>query len=178
MTTLAASRLLVGILLLLLGRRLYWLFVAGVGFVTGLELAPRVLPHHSETVIVLVALALAVVGALIAVLATKVVVGLIGFAAGGGIAALLLPSLGIEAGAAQLIVYVVAGVVGALLLLVLFEWALILLSSVAGATLLGVTVEPLLGVPPRLTSVLIVVLAVVGALVQARIVGTAPDRSA
>jgi hypothetical protein len=31
------SRLIVGALLLVLGRRLYWLFVAGVGFLAGLD---------------------------------------------------------------------------------------------------------------------------------------------
>ena len=36
----------VGILLLLLGRRLYWLFVGGIGFVVGLSLATG-LSHHS-----------------------------------------------------------------------------------------------------------------------------------
>ena len=90
------GRLLVGLLLLVLGRRLYWLFVAGIGFLYGLELAPRLLPEQSEAMIVIVALVLALVGALVAVVATKVVLGMIGFVAGGGIAVLLLGNLGID----------------------------------------------------------------------------------
>ena len=61
------GRVLVGLLLLVLGRRLYWLFVAGVGFLYGLKLAPVLMPEQSETVIVIVALVLALVGALVAV---------------------------------------------------------------------------------------------------------------
>ena len=72
------GRVLVGLLLLVLGRRLYWLFVAGMGFLYGLELAPRLLPEQSETMIVIVALVMALVGALVAVVATKVVLGIIG----------------------------------------------------------------------------------------------------
>ena len=45
--------LLVGLVLLVYGRRLYWLFVAGVGFLAGLELAPRFFPDQSELVVLL-----------------------------------------------------------------------------------------------------------------------------
>jgi hypothetical protein len=43
---LVLGRILVGVLLLVLGRRLYWLFVAAVGFLYGLELAPRSCPGN------------------------------------------------------------------------------------------------------------------------------------
>ena len=36
--------LVVGALLLTLGKRLFWLFVAGAGFLAGLQFAPRLLP--------------------------------------------------------------------------------------------------------------------------------------
>lgn len=160
------GRLLVGLLLLVLGRRLYWLFVAGIGFLYGLELAPRLLPEQSETAIVIVALVLALVGALVAVVATKVVLGMIGFVAGGGIAVLLLGNLGIDRVIA-VAVYLIAGVIGAVLLLVLFDWTLIVLSSLAGASLIAMSLERLLQVPPIAGTVLVLVLAAIGALIQA-----------
>ena len=162
------GRLIVGLLLLVLGRRLYWLFVAGIGFLCGLELAPRLLPQQSETVIVIAALALALVGALVAVVATKVVLALIGFAAGAGTAALLFPNLGGDNQLLAVIAYVVAGVVGAILLVTVFDWALIVLSSVAGAALISVSAEQLLQIPPTATTALIIILAVVGILIQSR----------
>src|SRR5437899_13002825 len=82
--------LLVGLVLLVYGRRLYWLFVAGIGFLTGLALGPRLLVGQPEGMILLVALILALIGALLAVVAQKFVVGLIGFLAGGGTGGLLL----------------------------------------------------------------------------------------
>jgi len=163
------SRLLVGLLLLVLGRRLYWLFVAGIGFLTGLQLAPRLLPEQSEAVIVIIALGLALVGALLAVVATKVVLGIIGFVAGGGIAVLLLQNLGIGGDAVALVVYLIAGLVGAVLLLALFDWALIALSSLAGASLIVMSVERLLDLPPMAGGLLVIVLAAIGIVIQANL---------
>jgi hypothetical protein len=132
-----------------------------------LELAPRLLPEQSETMIVIVALVLALVGALVAVVATKVVLGMIGFVAGGGIAVLLLGNLGIDRVIA-LAVYLIAGVIGAVLLLVLFDWTLIVLSSLAGASLIVMSVERLLHIPPPIAgTVLVLVLAAFGVLIQA-----------
>jgi len=160
------GRVLVGLLLLVLGRRLYWLFVAGVGFLYGLKLAPLLMPEQSETVIVIVALVLALVGALVAVVATKVVLGVIGFVAGGGIAVLLLGNLGMDRVVA-LAIYLIAGVIGAVLLLVLFDWTLIVLSSLAGASLIVMSAERLLQMPPIAGTVIVLVLAAIGALIQA-----------
>lgn len=166
---LVLSRILVGLLLLFFGRRLYWLFVAVLGFLYGLELAPRLLPQQSETVIVLIALGLAVVGALVAVVGTKVVLGMIGFAAGGGIAALLLQNLTIDSGLVAAGICLVAGLVGAVLFLLLFDTALIVLSSLAGARLIVVSAAPILTISPRAGVVLFILLATAGILIQARL---------
>src|SRR5881296_746629 len=128
--------LLVGLVLLLYGRRLYWLFVAGIGFLTGLTLAPRLLPGQPEWMILVVAIMLALVGTVLAVVAQKFIIALIGFLAGGGTGVLLLRTLGIEGDVLTWSVYLVAGVVGLVLVLGLFEWGLILLSSLAGANLI------------------------------------------
>ena len=165
---LVLSRILVGVLLLVLGRRLYWLFVAVIGFVYGLELAPRLLPHQSETVVVIIALGLAVVGAVVAVVGTKIVLGMTGFVAGGGIAMLLLQNV-IDSGLVATVVYLVAGVIGAVLFLLLFDTALIVLSSMAGAGLIVASTERLLGISPSAGTVLIIVLTAVGIGIQAHL---------
>ena len=161
------GRILVGLLLLVLGRRLYWLFVAGIGFLYGLELGPRLMPDQPETVIAIVALGLALAGALVAIIATKVVLGMTGFVSGGGIAVLLLANLGLDSGVVALGVYLVAGLIGAVLLLVVFDWTLIVLSSLAGASLIVMSVGGLLEIPPIAGTVLVLVLAAVGAFIQA-----------
>src|SRR5262245_35898495 len=118
-------RIVVGLALLLLGRRLYWLFVAGIGFLTGVELAPRVFPGRPEWVFLVAAVALALVGTVVAIVAQKFVIALVGFLAGGAIGVLLLRTLGVNGNALAWLVYVTAGFVGILLVLVLFEWGLI-----------------------------------------------------
>jgi hypothetical protein len=166
---LVMSRILVGLFLLVLGRRLYWLFVAAIGFLYGLELAPRLLPQQSETVVVIIALGLALVGALVAVVGTKLVLGATGFVAGGGIAMLLLQNLRIDSGMVATGVYLIAGLIGAVLFLLLFDTALIVLSSLAGSSLIVLSAERLLEVSPIVGTALVIVLAAVGILIQARL---------
>src|SRR5215470_17532196 len=103
------GRLLVGLVLLLFGRRLYWLFVAGIGFLTGLELAPRLFPDRPEWVILAAALGLALVGTVLAIVAQKVIIGLVGFLAGGGTGVLLLRALDVDGETLKWIVYVAGG---------------------------------------------------------------------
>src|SRR5215475_4717207 len=63
--------IVVGVALLLFGRRLYWVFVAGIGFLTGLEFAPEVLPGQPDWVILVAALVAALVGAIVAGMAPR-----------------------------------------------------------------------------------------------------------
>jgi hypothetical protein len=165
---LVLGRILVGVLLLVLGRRLYWLFVAAAGFLYGLELAPRLLPGQSQTMIVIIALGLALLGALLAVVATKVALGVTGFVAAGGIVAVILQHLAIESGVIVLGIYFIAGIIGAVLFLLLFNAALIVLSSLAGAYLVVLGAEQLRLISPAPETALVIVLAVVGIVVQAR----------
>lgn len=165
---LVVGRILVGFLLLVLGRRLYWLFVAAVGFLYGLELAPRFLPGQSQTMIVIIALGLALLGALLAVVATKVALGVAGFVTAGGIAAVVLQHLAIDSGVIVLGIYLIAGLIGAVLFLLLFDAALIVLSSLAGAYLIVLGAEQLRLISSAPETVLVIVLAVVGIVVQAR----------
>jgi hypothetical protein len=169
--------MLVGVVLLLFGRRLYWLFVAGVGFLTGLELAPRLLPGRSEWVVLVTALGLALLGTILAIVAQKFIIALVGLVAGGGIGVLLLRMLGLEGGdLLTWVVYAVAGLLGVLIVLSLFEWGLILLSSLAGANLIIVGVQDWTSVSQGVAFVVMIAVAIVGVVVQASCLGAAPRR--
>jgi len=159
--------ILVGLVLLGYGRRLYWAFVAGIGFLTGLALGPSLLPDRPEWQILLVALALALVGAVLAVVAKKIIIMVTGFLAGGGIAYMLLRQHGIEGQVPGWIVYILAGIVGLVLMRILFEWALILLSSLAGAGLLVGGIESFVAISHTLAVPLVIIVAVIGIVVQA-----------
>ena len=170
--------ILVGLVLLGYGRRLYWAFVAGVGFLTGLALGPSLLPEQPEWLILTVALVLALAGAVLAVVAKKLVVALIGFLAGGGIGLLLLRQHGITGDVPVWVVYLIAGIVGLVLVRTLFEWALILLSSLAGAALIVAGVEGRVALSPGLAFLLVIAVALVGIVVQAGLRRQPPRRDA
>jgi hypothetical protein len=162
-------RLLAGLALLLAGRRLYWLFVAAIGFVAGLELAPRLLPSQPDIVIVMVAAVVALAGALLAVAAQAIVIGIAGFLAGAAAGVLLLRTLGFDSDVVMLIVGLGGGVVGALVSFLLFDWALIVLTSLAGASLIVGETARLVTLPSLPPLVFVIALAAVGVLVQARL---------
>jgi hypothetical protein len=166
----------VGLVLLVCGHRLYWLFVAGIGFLTGLALAPDLLPGRPEWLILLAALVAAIVGAVVAIVAQRLTIGLIGFVAGGGIGLLLLRALGFGGDAPGWIAYLIAGVIGLVLMLALFEWALILLSSLAGANLIVAGVIARFPLPQAIALVLLIGLVLIGVVVQAQRPGEPPGR--
>ena len=134
-----AGRILAGGLLLVFGRKLFWLFVAIIGFATGLAVASRFFPTQPEWLQLLIGVAFGLVGAVLAQLFQEVAIAVAGFLAGGYIG---LSLVGIMAGHTApstdtftWIVFIVSGLIGAALAFMLFDWALILLSSVAGALL-------------------------------------------
>src|SRR5215468_9731320 len=120
-------RLLAGVVLLLFGRQVFWVFVGALGFVLGMDLAGQLMPQGGPMVLV-VALAVGIIGALFAYLFYKLAIADAGFLAGGRIGIALAASLTPLSEQATWLVFVVAGVVAALLLVVIFDWALIALS--------------------------------------------------
>ena len=158
-------RMLLGVGVRVSGRRLFWLFVAAVGFVSGLALAAQFVQGQPEWMILIIALAAGLVGALLAVFLQQVGVGLAGFIGGGYIAVSLLNVLGWEAGRFTWVPFLVGGVVGLVLVAALFDWALIILSSLTGASLIVQAFR----LRPSMAALLFVVLIVVGIVVQARL---------
>ena len=123
---------IIGIVLLTMGRRLFWLFVAGVGFALGLQLAQLFLGTQPPWIWWLIALLCGGIGAMIAVFFQTLAIGLGGFAAGSIIGAHLASVTGFAAIPPAAFA---GGIVGAIVLYLVFDWALIGLSAVVGATL-------------------------------------------
>jgi hypothetical protein len=82
MNQLAIINLLLGIVLLLLGRRLFWLFVGVAGFQLGMELAERFVTSP-QGMKLLIAIAVGILGAVIAIFLKKVAITIAGFVIGG-----------------------------------------------------------------------------------------------
>ena len=163
MTSVPVISVILGAVILLFGRKLFWLCVAAVGFAAGVELAPF-LVHQPSTVLQLsLALVLGFAGALLALLLQKLAVGIAGFAAGGKLALAAAAAFFTQYANYYWVTFIVGGIFGALLLLALFNWALIFLSAIVGAYLIAHSIV----LPQTGTTLLFVALVAAGVLVQA-----------
>jgi len=154
---------LVGLALLLFGRRLFWLFVAALGFAIGLQLAPYLSHNPPLWLSLLLSLGLGLLGALLAVMLQKLAIAIAGFLVGGRLAIAIAAALWVNHAHYSIVTFVVGGILGALLLVALFDWALIIFSAIEGARLIAGTVH----LPASGTTVLLVALALFGIFVQA-----------
>jgi len=154
---------LIGVVILLFGRKLFWLCVAAVGFAAGVELAPHVAHEPSPLLALAIALVLGLIGALLALFLQKIAIAVLGFLAGGKLAGAIAAAFFVHYAQYSTIVFVVGGLVGAILLLVLFDWALIVVSSLMGAHL----IQSAIVLPASGSTIVFIGLAVLGILVQA-----------
>ncbi len=126
--------LLLGASLLLWGRKLFWLFIAAAGFLTGWQIAQSI--TQNELVGIIVGIVFAVIGALLAVFLKSIAIGVAGFLMGGSVLLGLAGMFGLNHGLAAWIIYLVGGIGGAILIGMFFDWVVILLSSLGGAALI------------------------------------------
>lgn len=156
-------QILVGLILLIFGRKLFWLFVAAMGFIVGTEIATTLF-EHQPVLIVISALILGLVGAIVAIFSQKLAVGIGGFLAGGYFVATVLSAWAVQAPERAWLPFLVGGVIGAALMIYIFDWALVFFSSISGAHLIIHSFQ----LNRAMTSVVFVALVVIGIVVQAR----------
>ena len=154
---------LIGIAILFFGRKLFWLTVAAVGFAVGVEIAPLLVNESSSLLALLIALVLGVLGALLALFLQKVAIAVLGFFAGGKLATAIAAAFFVHYAQYSTIIFVIGGIIGAILLLAVFGWALIVVSSFIGAYL----IQSAIVLPPTGSTLVFVGLAIVGIFVQA-----------
>jgi hypothetical protein len=154
---------LIGIVILFFGRKLFWLCVAAVGFVAGVELAPHLVTEPSPLLQLTVAIVLGIIGVLLALFLQKIAIAVFGFLAGGKLAGAIAAAFFVHYAQYSAIIFVVGGLIGAVLLLTLFNWALIVISSLIGAHL----IQSAIVLPSAGSTIVFLALAVIGMLVQA-----------
>lgn len=159
----AILNVLIGAGLLFFGRRAFWLFVAAAGFLAGLLLANNLL-DAPESVGLILGLVIGLLAALLAMAVQRFAISAAGFLIGGYIALQTLPLLNLEGGWASVLAFIVGGVIGVILVGMFLGWALISLSSLAGAAL----IVDALGLDAGLGTLVFVILVVVGVVFQAR----------
>jgi len=152
--------LIAGFILLLAGRRFFWLFAGLLGFIAGFRLAAALLGDQSGLTPLLIALASGGVGCVLVVKLQKVAIAVIGFLAGGLLLSMLVQLFFPQIpGVAP---WLVGGVAGLILFRFLFNWTLILFSAAIGSAMLTQAI-------PYLNGFLLakfLILFIIGILVQ------------
>ncbi len=154
-----------GVLLLILGRKIFWFFVALTGFYLGLQFASQTLHITPAWLGFAIAIVIGLIGAVLAYFFQKALIGIAGFLAGALIAGQLLNLLAIPMHGLQWLVILIGGIIGLILMIIFFDWALILFSSLIGAILI-VTGFNLVGAVALIVGI---ILFVVGIIVQSRV---------
>jgi hypothetical protein len=154
--------MIVGAAILLFGRKLFWLFVAALGFAVGIEIATYFMSDPPVWMTLVIALGLGILGAVFAIMLQKLAIAVAGFVAGGRFALALAAAFFHDHSRYGGITFVIGGIVGALLLLALFDWVLVFLSSVEGAHLIGNGIA----LPQTGAVILFCALALLGVVVQ------------
>ena len=154
-----------GALLLLLGRKLFWLFVAIAGFYLGAEAARAFAVDQPSWLVWTIAIGAGLIGAVLAMLLQRVGFALAGFYAGGYIALLVVERF--APGTIGMAAFLVGGVIGAILAAVLMDWAIVVLSCLVGAAL----IVPVLGLQPLWSALAYAGLVAIGIIVQSQLMG-------
>jgi len=153
-----------GIVMLLFGRTLYWAFIAIAGFLAGMMLADAWLADKEQWIRILAAVGAGVVGAVLGIFIQRLAFAIGGFFAGGYLAIAIATQM--NAPGDQNIWLIAGGVLGAIVAALVMDWAIIVLSSLAGATAILTPFAAKLG--DQLFPVLFVALAVIGIIFQGR----------
>jgi len=129
----AEASVIAGAILLLLGRKLFWLFVALAGFYVGVEVARAVAVDQPQWLVWLAGAATGLIGAIVAMLFQRVAFALGGLYAGGYLA--LLAADRYLPGTFGLGAFVIGGAAGAIVAALIMDGAIIALSCMLGAAL-------------------------------------------
>ncbi|PIF02903.1 MAG: hypothetical protein CR990_00630 [Desulfococcus sp.] len=157
--------LIIGGIALVFGRKFFWLFTGVMGFSAGFRVTELFQPGISPVIIAGVGILVGVTCAVIAIFLQKLAIGIAGLICGAYLTLMLLPLLRIPANHPWTWAFCLAGgILGTLLLVLFFDWALIALSALAGASLICQGLMPVL--PAGLGFWIFSGLLLLGALVQ------------
>ncbi|HZZ29382.1 MAG TPA: DUF4203 domain-containing protein [Pirellulales bacterium] len=159
-----AVLVLLGAIVLLFGRSLFWACIAIIGFLLGMALANEWLADKAEWIRLVAALGAGVLGAILGILIERLAFAIAGFFAGGYLAIALAARL--HAGGNPDIYWIVGGIIGAIVAAMVMDWAIIVLSSLAGAAAILTPFQTKLD--DRMLPVAFLVLAVIGIVFQGR----------
>lgn len=154
--------LIAGILLVFIGRKVFWLFIGGVVFLLVMDVAPRFM-HHRESMIFYGALGAGVLAATTGYFFQKVAVRVVGLVGGGFFAFNAYEHFLTSIPLPWWIPALVGALLGWIIVSFVVEWALIILSSLTG----GFLIASALHLESHSLLMVTIVLAAIGLVIQA-----------
>lgn len=129
---------LLGLGLLIFGRKLFWFFTGVIGFMAGTAVAVNLFAGLPAWQVGVAGLVVGAVTAVTAIYAQKFAIGLVGFLSGGIFLLRLMAMLEVTAVSHfGWLIFIIGGILGTIFLYWIFDWALLTLSSLAGASLIS-----------------------------------------
>jgi hypothetical protein len=125
---------MIGLSLLLIGRQLFWIAIAGLGFILGLNYLTQFFPGSHETIL-LISLGIGALGAVLAYALQRTAATLLGFLAGWYLTVSLITFLDFTTDYTTVFA-AIGGLLGVGLVSVLYDWSLIILSALSGTVLI------------------------------------------
>jgi len=157
-------RLLIGGGLLLFGRKLFWVFIGAAGFLGGLSAGQSLLENQPFWYAWVMGGVCAIILVMLVKLLKNIAFGIGGFILGAYLANGFLEILHLDVGTLQWLILLAAGAMGAILMLTLFEWALVILSSTVGALLISQSIP----LDPPASQIIFFGLIILGIMIQIR----------
>ncbi len=156
--------LLLGTGLVFWGKRLFWVFVAAAGFLFGMSTSQSLMPEEAIWFYLIVGAICGGIAVVLVKLLKNIAFGVGGFVLGAYLADGVLQMMDLNLGSISWVVIILGGAAGAALMLLLFNWALIILSASVGSLLITRSIP---GEAPGL-QILFIGLIVLGFIAQTR----------
>ncbi len=153
---------LLGLIVLVYGRRLFWIFIAIAGFLAGMEFTRALFDSQPYWVMVLGGIAAGLIGSLLAVFVERIAFVLAGLYAGAYLGPIIYHSLGFLG--KDFFFIIIGGLIGAVFSGLLMNWAIILLSSLVGAAAISSQLE----LDQTFRAIIFAALVIIGTYTQAR----------
>jgi hypothetical protein len=155
--------IILGLILLLFGRKLFWLFVGLLGFIVGIEFSSMFLADQADWVLLLIGFLTGCLGAILAIFAQRIAFALAGFYAGSFLTLILSHTFFYSVTSPFLML--LGGIIGAFLAAWIMDPTLIMLSCLVGA---GAIVKAL-HTGQLMSALLFVLLLSIGIFVQTKL---------
>lgn len=126
----------IGGLLLVTGKKLYWLVVGLCGAVAGLFVSEFFFHPEGLAARILVAVGIGAAFAVLALVLQRIMISIAGFIAGGYLGITLMDTLQLVEPNWNWVAFLLGGLIGLLVVQMLFDLSLVIISSFAGATVI------------------------------------------